>query len=240
MSISRRIIRISVIAGITLAVGCAVLPIHNRILQAGLGLGCALVWGGAWAMLAGRPGSRTLLLAMPWLALVPFMLPGKPIDPDALRADYVSRMRGYDGTRYVWGGESWLGIDCSGLPRRSLRDALWAEGMRHANGTAFRMWLSQWWFDTSALAIRQGYRGQTRTLGITGPLWELDSSPLLPGDLAVRGDGGHVVAYLGDRLWIEADPTWGKVHCWVPKASDGAWYEHMTAHRWVACEASHH
>ncbi len=226
------------IAGITLAAGCAVFPVHNRVLQAGFFLGVVLAWGGAWSGLAGRTQARRVLLALPWLALLPFVLPGRPLDPDALRADYVARLRGYDGTRYVWGGENSLGIDCSGLPRRALRDALWGEGLRHANGAAFRGWLGQWWFDASALALRQGDRGQTRALGLEGPLWALASSQLLPGDLAVRGDGGHVVAYLGDGQWIEADPTWGKVHCWVPKAGDGAWFEHMTAHRWVACEAA--
>ena len=233
MRISHKNMRLVVIAGLALAVGCAALPIHNRILQAGLGLGCALVWGGAWVMLAGRTKSRRLLLVLPWLVLIPFVLPGKPIDPDALRTDYVSRLQGYDGTRYVWGGESPSGIDCSGLPRRALRDALWAVGMSHANGAAFRMWLDQWWFDASALAMSQGDRGRTRALGIAGPLCDLASSPVLPGDLAVRGDGGHVVVYLGGHQWIEADPSWGKVHCWVSLPGDGARFE---MHRWVACE----
>jgi hypothetical protein len=40
---------------------------------------------------------------------------------------------------------------------------------------------------------------------------------------------------LGEREWIEADPTSGKVHIWISAPVDGVWYERMTAHRWVAC-----
>lgn len=236
MHLSRKATRQMLVIGLTLALGCALLPVHNRILQAGTITGAALAWVGLLRLAAGREWLGRILLVSPLLALPPFLLPGKPINPEALRMDYVSRMRGFDGTRYVWGGESPLGIDCSGLPRRALRDALWSEGWHHANGTAFRAWLAQWWFDTSARAMSMGHRGQTRALGISGPLWELAKSPLLPGDLAVRGDGVHVVVYLGDHQWIEADPTIGKVHCWMSKPSDGAWYEHMTLHRWVAME----
>jgi len=179
---------------------------------------------------------RRVFLLVPLLGIVPFLLPGKPVDADALRNDYVQRMRGYLGTRYVWGGETSLGIDCSGLPRRALRDALWAEGLHHLNGTAFRMWLEQWWFDSSARAMGRGYRGRTKSLGVTGPLWSLVSQNLQPGDLAIRGDGVHVVAYLGDHQWIEADPGRGKVRSWIPVAADGPWYEPMTLHRWVLLE----
>ena len=34
----------------------------------------------------------------------------------------------------------------------------------------------------------------------------INTGVLLPGDLAVVGNGAHVMAYLGDNQWIEADP----------------------------------
>jgi len=34
---------------------------------------------------------------------------------------------------------------------------------------------------------------------------------LKPGDLAVTADGIHIMAYLGNRIWIEADPNMHKV-----------------------------
>lgn len=91
-------------------------------------------------------------------------------------------------------------------------------------------------FGFSALAMGQGYRGLTRQIGLAGPLWELDRAAILPGDLAVRGDGGHVVVYLGDHRWIEADPNLGKVHTWVSTSNDGGWYSEMVVNRWVDCE----
>jgi hypothetical protein len=39
----------------------------------------------------------------------------------------------------------------------------------------------------------------------------IDSSKLLPGDLAATADGVHILAYIGDKKWIEADPTERKV-----------------------------
>lgn len=236
MEFSNRRVRRFVMGGFMLAAVCAVFPVHNRMLEAGLFAGLGLAWAGALVLLAGSKWLRAMVFVAPLFAALPFVLPGKPIDPDALRADYVARLRSYDGTHYVWGGESPLGIDCSGLPRKALRDALWAEGWQHANGTAFRKWLAQWWFDSSALAMGQGYRGRTRQAGLSGPLWELDRSPVLPGDLAVRGDGGHVVVYLGDHRWIEADPNRGKVHTWVSTPDDGGWYAVMVVSRWVDCE----
>jgi hypothetical protein len=84
--------------------------------------------------------------------------------------------------------------------------------------------------------MSQSYRGETRPLGVKAPLWEFDESTLRPGDLAVRGDGGHVVVFLGNQQWIEADPTIGKVHIWKSTPGDGAWHETMTLHRWVICD----
>lgn len=34
---------------------------------------------------------------------------------------------------------------------------------------------------------------------------------LLPGDLAVTSDGVHIMAYLGNEQWFEADPAFGEV-----------------------------
>jgi hypothetical protein len=39
----------------------------------------------------------------------------------------------------------------------------------------------------------------------------LDHEKIMPGDLAVTQNGVHVLAYLGERSWIEADPACKKV-----------------------------
>lgn len=233
MSIFRRWSNCSVLFGAVLFLGAWIQPIHNRIMQAALILGAIILWWGIWRFLSGKRALEIIWLVFPLLGAVPFLLPGKPLEADALREDYVRRLRDFEGVRYVWGGESPLGIDCSGLPRRALRDALWAQGCRTLNGRAFRAWLGEWCFDSSAMAMKWEHRGRTRSLAASGPLWELDKSAPLPGDLAVRADGHHVIVYLGNREWIEADPTLAKVHHWTSGPDDGGWYADLSLYRWT-------
>jgi len=83
-----------------------------------------IAWAGSTALCWKRRRIRTGLLVSPLAVTIPFLLPGRAIDPAELRNDYVRRMGRFEGTTYVWGGESRRGIDCSGLPRRAYRDAL--------------------------------------------------------------------------------------------------------------------
>src|SRR5882672_11079140 len=63
---------------------------------------------------------RMALVGLPLLAAIFLLLPGQPISPAPLRQDYVRALRRFEGTRYIWGGENRLGIDCSGLMRTAL------------------------------------------------------------------------------------------------------------------------
>lgn len=222
--------------GAVLFAGAWLHPVHNRILQSALILGFLLLGWGIWRLLAGKRALRVGWCALLLLGCVPFLLPGKPLETGALREDYVRRLRHFEGTRYVWGGESALGIDCSGLPRRALRDALWAQGCRTWNGRAFRAWLHEWCFDSSAKAMMVHHRGRTRTLPGCGSLWDLHEHAPLPGDLAIRADGRHVMVYLGNREWIEADPTLAKVHIWISTSEDGGWYDGLVLRRLTLLE----
>ncbi len=236
MSISRRWSDRACVFGAVLLIGAWWCPVHARSVKAALVIGAILLWWGIWRLLSGKRVLRIGWLALPLLGCIPFLLPGRPLDAAALREDYVKRLKGFDGTTYVWGGESSRGIDCSGLPRRALRDALWDQGCRTLNGRAFRAWLGEWCFDSSALAMRNEYRGRTRSLNASGPLWDLYKNAPLPGDLAVREDGRHVIAYLGNREWIEADPSLAKVHCWISVPKDGGWYDGLSLYRWTLLE----
>lgn len=192
----------------------------------GFGLGVlAGCWRWKWV--------RVVLLAVVVLAGLPFVLPGRAVDPHVLRADYLQRVRDLEGTTYYWGGESARGIDCSGLPRKALRDALLAYGLRHANGSACRMFLEQWWFDTSAEALGQGYRGFTQSLDQSGTIREMSYTQLEPGDLAVTESGVHTLVYLGDGIWIQADPGIGAVAALHGRNDRNGWFEQaVSLHRW--------
>lgn len=143
------------------------------------------------------------LVAVLALALA---LPARSINAERLGAAYVKALTAYDGTRYVWGGENRLGIDCSGLVRRGLIDASLRVGIVTLNAGLVRESLVLRWFDCSANALRNEYRQYTQRLFAAESIRGIDHSKLKRGDIAVTSDGVHVLAYLGERMWIEADP----------------------------------
>lgn len=166
----RRLLRILTLGAIAGLIVVPLNPVHSTALKLAF-LGCVLAaWIGLTLLVWKRKPLRTAALLLPVLLASPMLLPGARIDPAELRKDYVRRMTGYEGTRYYWGGENFRGIDCSGLPRRAYRDALLAHGLRHLNGRAFRAYAEQWWFDASAKALGQGYRGYTTLLPLAGTI----------------------------------------------------------------------
>lgn len=208
-------------------------PVNSRLLKLAFLLCVAGFLAGVILLLWKRKPWRWVALAMPVVLIIPFVLPGRDIKADQLSEDYMSRVAAFEGTRYHWGGESSRGIDCSGLPRRALRDALLAQGFSKLNGRAFRAWLKQWWHDASAKALGAGYRGYTRSLGATGTIREMDYEGLVPGDLAVTTSGVHILVYMGDGRWAQADPGPGKVTILDGRTGDSGWFgQEVTTHRW--------
>lgn len=229
----RRLIIICTIGAIVGIVLSPMNPINSKLYKLAF-LGCI---GGSWLgllLLSWKVKPvRLLLLALPFLLVVPFLLPAGDVDGEELRKDYVNRMERLDGVKYVWGGESARGIDCSGLPRRAYRDALLSYGVKHANGRAFRAYVEQWWHDASAKALGEGYRDYTINLSQVGNIREMSYDKLIPGDLAVTQNGIHVVVYLGDGKWIQADPGAGKVITLDGRDGDNAWFDTpISMHRW--------
>jgi hypothetical protein len=133
-------------------------------------------------------------------------LPGRPINPVRLQDDYVGALSSYRNTLYVWGGESRLGVDCSGLVRIAMVDACAWEALRTHNAGLIRRAAWIWWHDCSAADLGDGYSGNTVPVESAKKLSAADPGELRPGDMAVLADGLHVMAYLGDGRWIEADP----------------------------------
>ena len=214
-------------------------PVNARLQR--LGLICSLVgiWLGPLILLWRHQKVRWVLLTIPVLLAVPLLLPVRPTDPVEVRADYLRRMKSLVGTPYFWGGESSRGIDCSGLPRKALRDALLSHGFKHWNGGAIRMFLGQWWFDASAKALGAGYRQYTIPLAQSGTIHDMSYQNLSPGDLAVTKDGVHILAYLGDDHWIQADPGVGSVVVLNGHTADNSWFQvPVTLHRWSVLSAN--
>lgn len=138
-------------------------------------------------------------------------LPGRSVQPEELAKDYEQTLRWFRGTRYVWGGENRVGIDCSGLVRKGLFWAQIRNGLRTMNGRPIREALQLWWHDSSAKALLDGHRGWTTRLFESRSISLADHTALKTGDIAITADGVHAFAYLGNHTWIEADPDQQKV-----------------------------
>jgi hypothetical protein len=146
------------------------------------------------------------------LALLLFIvLPGRRTNIDKLKESYISSLLKYEGAKYVWGGENRLGIDCSGLVRRALVNANVKNGIFELNPSLIRSGISLWWHDRTAEAIKNEFRNETYKLLNANSINEIDYLKIIKGDLAVTSDGIHVLAYLGNKEWIEADPNFKKV-----------------------------
>src|SRR4051812_31242277 len=156
---------------------------------------------------------------------------------EALRADTVKAMRRYLGAPYYWGGESPLGIDCSGLIRRGLIEALIWDGMRWLQPALVREGIWVWWNDTTARGLVAGAGDRTRFVAAVESLNALDDTTIHVGDLAVTASGLHVLAYAGEHEWIEADPAeWRVVTMRTPGPPDGWLGTPMKVVRWRVLE----
>jgi len=211
-------------------------PIENRLLRIGLILSLLGLWIGClyfgWRRLIIR-----LVLLLGTFVTVSFVLwPGRNFGTQHLRNEYVASLRSYEGTRYIWGGEGKLGIDCSGLVRAGLIKAGLHQGFATLNPRLVRYALSLWWNDSTAQALGNEYRHQTKRLFTIGSINELDQNKIMPGDIVVTVSGVHVFAYLGGGNWIEADPDLGKVVV-VRTPTNNPWFqEPVQILRWALLE----
>jgi cell wall-associated NlpC family hydrolase len=167
-------------------------------------LACVLVSISAWAVFADRQQ-----------------------DIDGLRAAYVQQLSSFRGTQYAWGGESKAGIDCSGLARTSLWQAMLERGIAEANPRLLGPTLWKfWWRDMSARALHDGCYGYTRAIDEAPELAGYDTSGLKAGDLAVTVGGVHVLIYFGKGQWIDASPDDQKVVAnKAPADSERPWFK---------------
>lgn len=59
--------------------------------------------------------------------------------------------------------------------------------------------------------MRDQYRDLTIPVFTAASINSITNSSLLPGDIAVTASGIHVLAYLGNQEWIQAEPGLMKV-----------------------------
>jgi hypothetical protein len=186
-------------------------PVEYQITRVVFTVGVVTTWAGGMILWWRRKVVRGICITVGLVGALVVCLPGRPIKADGLAVDYVRALRFFEGARYVWGGESRLGIDCSGLIRKGMIWGQFRYGLQTFNGGPIRNALDLWWHDSSAQALRDGYRGWTTRLFEADGIAQTDHARLKAGDLAVTADGVHILAYLGNREWIEADPGMRKV-----------------------------
>jgi hypothetical protein len=200
-------------------------PINIALLRVGLIIALLGLWSGCLFFGWHKHVVRIVFL-LPAFIIIGFLIcPGRSVEQEKLRQKYVASLRSYEGTRYIWGGENAFGIDCSGLVRAGLIKATFQQGFLILNPGLVRYSLSLWWHDSSAEALGEEYRHQTRRFLTVTSINGLDQSKVLPGDIAVTVSGVHVLAYLGNREWIEADPHFGRVVIVKTPAMKNPWFE---------------
>ena len=191
-----------------------------------------VVWFGLVALVWRKRIARFTMIGITAMSVIFLLLPGKTRrDKAVLRSGYVAGLLRYEGDRYFWGGESPKGIDCSGLIRRGLIDSLFLRGVRTLDAGLVRHALWLWWHDCTARELGEGH-GMTTLLLETPSINALDHARISPGDIAVTANGLHVMAYLGDKRWIEADPSFERVLTITVPTENGWFREPMKIVRW--------
>jgi len=182
---------------------------------------------------------RCACLATSVIVAALFLLPGRDASSANLRRDYIRSLLEYEGARYVWGGETRFGVDCSGLVRTGLIRANVQQGIWMVNPALFRTAFDLWWHDASARELQNGYRGRTQKLITGNGINQLDLAKILPGDIAITTNGVHVLAYVGDQTWIEADPVLMRV-VMIRTPAKNPWFEMpVDVMRWAQFERVH-
>ncbi len=108
--------------------------------------------------------------------------------------------------------------------RKGLITANFQQGFLTLNPNLLRTGFWLWWYDSSAAALKDEYRNYTKKLFFSNSINAIDYKKIHSGDMAVTEDGVHILAYLGDKVWIEADPIYKKVIKVSIPETDNPWF----------------
>jgi hypothetical protein len=216
-------------------IACMLYPVSYRITRLASLILLFTVWFGLIGLLWKKPWFRWSLVTVTTFFGSFLALPARPLPPsEELRSHYLHALQRYEGVTYYWGGESFRGIDCSGLIRRGLIDSFFLTGLKNGDPGLVRRAMSLWWHDCTAKALSEQHRGLTRSLFDTISLNDLDHTTVLPGDLAITSNGVHILAYIGNKRWIQADPHAGRVISLSAPSSENPWFnDPMKICRWT-------
>lgn len=188
-----------------------VFPIGLKIIRLGIVLGIVLLLGsGIYFFWKNKVVRFILILVVGIIGLV-MLIPGNDGNAENLRATYVSTLEKYEGVKYTWGGENKLGIDCAALVREGYIHANAKIGIKTLNPKLIKRAFFIWWNDCSADALGKEYKGMTTLIIRLDSMKSLDYTTIKQGDIIVAEKGFHTFVYIGDRLWLEANPEKGKV-----------------------------
>lgn len=177
------------------------------------------------------------ILAICYLVLIGLLIGTVfiPGNPQPSRETYVRRLRACEGVSYVWGGENWRGLDCSGLLRQGYMQACLFDAVQNLDPRLLRKGFDVWLWDASAKELLSGYDSRTIDQGIEGTINSLHENHLQIGDMAITKDGVHCLAYLGKSEWVSADPALGRVVITKAPDRDFSWFSStIRVVRWQA------
>lgn len=168
---------------------------------------------------------KITLILFPVILFTLLSFNGPAIDKEVIRTEYISSLKKYDGTKYLWGGETSLGIDCSGLVRRGLIDTYIRLGILNISPQYIRKGIYLWFNDLSAEALGNEYKNHTTLILSNQTVNSTDYEKIREGDIMVTTSGVHTMVYIGNQEWIQADPVKHKVFISKPPDENNPWYK---------------
>lgn len=225
-------------SGLVVWLALMIQPLSVTLVRLACAGGAVALWLGALVLLWPR---RRYFFALLLAGILPglwLLLPGRVTDQVALRDAYVWHLERYEGTRYAWGGENRLGIDCSGLIRRGWIHANLERGLITLNPAPVRKALSMIWHDRTAMSLGEGADGLTHRLREADSINSLDHTGIAPGTLAVTRNGVHILAYVGGGKWIQASPGEGRVLTQKIPSADPWYHTPVMLIQWVELAAN--